>query len=348
MKLSHSKKEKYDQCPRRYYFHYEKRFRSKELNSPLYFGVATDEAINRLLLEKKKDLDSEEKELLEKTPESIFMEYMEKCYHNGKTVEIRDFELCTYTMKDFDITMLNSADLEAITTYYKANVDKEFTGNIDLEFIDEYTKWIYQERKKKVPKYTEIELKFFNLLNWYSLKGKGLMIIEEYRTTIIPQIHEVYSIQKKVDLPNESGDQINGLIDFIASFTENPDKKYIVDNKSASKPYKEKDLTESKQLHLYSYDQDIPNIAYIVYEKDIRKREPRVRINILKGQANEEFTENLLDEFENTLHNIKAEKFDPDYDSGCNFFRRRCEYWDICHRDTFNENILVNLNKRKK
>lgn len=348
MKLSHSKKEKYDQCPRRYFFHYEKRFRSKELNSPLFFGISADEAINRLLLEKKKELDSEEKELMKKTPEQIFLEYMSNVRHNSQNVSVRDFELCTYTKKDFDISMLNSTDLEEITTYFNDSMGPQVPMKIDINFIKEYMEWMYEEKKKKVKTYLDVDLKFFNLLNWYSLKGKGLLIIKTYRIEIMPQIHEVYSIQKKVSLENGTGDEIIGLIDFVASFTDDPDKKYIVDNKSSSKAYKEKDLTESKQLHLYSYDQEVPNIAYIVYEKDIRKRDPRVRINILKGVSSVDFTEGLLDEFEEVLSNIKSEKFDADFDSGCNFFRRRCEYWDICHRDTFNDNVLVNLNKGKK
>lgn len=348
MKLSHSKKEKYDQCPRRYYFHYEKRFRSKDLNSPLFFGVATDEAINRMLLEKKKELATEESELMKSTPEEVFLKYMNEVRHNSKTVQIKDFELATYTKADFDSTMLNSSDLEAITDYYNDNLGLDSPTTIDIDFVEDYMEWMYQERKKKEVSYTSGDLKFFNLLNWYSLKGKGLMILEVYREEIMPQIHEVFSIQKAVSLENGTGDEIVGLIDFVASFTDEPDKKYIVDNKSASKAYKEKDLTESKQLHLYSYDQEIPNIAYIIYEKNIRKRDPRVRINILKGESNVEFTEGLLDEFEEVLGNIKAEKFQSDFDSGCNFFRRRCEYYDICHRDTFNGDILVNLNKGKK
>ena len=93
---------------------------------------------------------------------------------------------------------------------------------------------------------------------------------------------------------------------------------------------------------------NIDNIAYIVCEKNIRKREPRIRINILKGEVDDDFTDNLLDDYENTLYDIRQEEYTPNFDSGCVFYRKKCEYYDICHHDKFNEDILIDMKKEKK
>ena len=165
----------------------------------------------------------------------------------------------------------------------------------------------------------------------------------------MPQIHEVFSIQETVTLPNGSGDEITGIIDFTASFTDDPSTIYVVDNKTASQAYKDKDLDESEQLHLYAYYKELKNIAYIVMGKTIRKKkEPRVKIDILRGETDDDFTDALLDDYQVVLEDIRAEKFEPNFASKCSFWFKPCEYYDICHKETFNEDKLVNLKKRRE
>lgn len=333
IRLSNTKRNKYHECPARYNFHYNLKYRTKAYGSALFFGVAIDEALNRMLLDKKKEHNDEEKELMKLTPVETFIKYMTDVEYNGQNVHIPTFKDCTYSKADYDSTMLSEADLEAI-------------GH-DLEYCNAHVEWYHAEKRKQTPEISDEDTDKFNLMNWYSLKNKGLMILEKYEEEIMPQIHEVFSIQEIVDLPNESGDNITGVIDFVASFVDDPSTKYVVDNKTASKAYKDKDLDESDQLHLYAYYKEIENIAYIVCEKNIRKREPRVRINILKGKVDDDFTDNLLDDYEEVLYNIREEKFNPDLKSGCMFWGSRCCYYDLCHFDKFNENVLVDLKKKK-
>lgn len=334
LKLSNTRRDKYTGCPKRYDFHYNYKYRTKALSSALFFGVAIDEALNRMLLEKKAEHTEEEKKLMELTPEETFIKYMSDTTHNGDRVHIPRFKHCVYAKADFDDTMLTEANLELI-------------GH-DIDYCKAHVEWYHAELKKKDAEISEDDTRTFNLINWYSLKAKGLMILEAYRQEIMPQIHKVYSIQERVNLPNESGDSIDGVIDFVASFTDDPDTLYVVDNKTASQAYKQEKLTESDQLHLYAYYKELEHIAYIVCEKGIRKREPRVRISILKGEVDEDFTEKLLDSYEDTLYNIREENFNPNYKSGCVFFYKPCEYYDLCHKETFNEEKLVDMKKKRK
>jgi hypothetical protein len=327
MRLSHTKRNKFLECPARYNFHYNLKYRSKDLNSSLLFGNCLDEALN-VLLASKMDNPPEYSE----TAEEIFLKHLERTRHNGEDVIIAEYPHVAFTKADMDSSILTDEDF--------AKIGKDKT------FIDAFIDWYHHALKEKEVISPEDKL-LFNKLNLLSLSRKGLMILEAYREQVLPQIHKVYEIQKRVHLPNSKGDSIDGLIDFIASFTDDPSTKYIVDNKTASKAYKQSDLTESDQLHLYAYDQELSHIAYVVCEKDIRKREPRVRITILKGEASEDFTDKLLDTYEDTLYKINEGNFNPNFESGCHFFRKRCEYFDLCHNDKFNDDVLVKLKKEK-
>jgi len=335
IRLSHSKANKFKTCARQYELHYEKRIRSRIFGSPLWFGLALDEAINRLLIDKKKTLTTEELELKKQTVIEVFDYYMKNATVNGEAILIQEYPYIQYGKADFDSSLLTEADFEELGE--------------DKAFCEAHIEWYHSEKKKKNSELSDSETAMFNQINWYSLYRKGLMILESYEAEIMPQIHEVFSIQKAISLPNESGDEIIGYIDFICSFVDAPDTKVIVDNKSSSKPYKQQDLDESDQLCTYSEAENIPDICF-VYEKNIRKTTrtgPRCRITVWRGKASENHIEKTFDSYVETLHSIKEGVFKPDLDSGCFQFGRPCIYKSICHHDTMDDN-LVALNKEKK
>lgn len=334
MKLSHSKVQKYKQCPRMYDLHYNKKIRSIELGSPLWFGSALDDAIGTLLLSKKKKLTKEEQEMVQKGELQVFDEGMRtNMLHREQEVDIMKYEHTVYSKADFDLAILTDEDFEQIGE--------------DKAFVKAHMEWYYVENKKKSPEITDEDRDLFNKINWISLYRKGLMIIDAYEKEIMPEIHEVFAVQKTISLPNEDGDEIIGFIDFICSFVYDPDTKVIVDNKSSSKAYKQQDLDESDQLHTYAEAEGIEDICYIVYEKNIRKREPKVRITIWRGKINEDQMEKTFDNYIEVLDNIKEGKFEPDFNSGCFFFGKPCIYHEICHKEKMSDK-LVNLNKEKK
>jgi len=331
IKLSHSKTNKYIECPKRYELHYEKRIRSKVYGSPLFFGSAIDNALNRLLLDKKKELNAEEQSEMEFTPEEILNRDLKSAEYNGETIVLKDYEHLQFSKADFDWAVFTDED-------------KENLGE-DKEYWTSFVEWYHAELRKKTPEFDLEDTLKFNSVNLACLYRKGMMILEVYRDDIMPQILEVISVQKAINLPNNSGDEIVGLIDFEAIFVDEPEVIYIVDNKTSSKAYKDKDLVESDQLHTYAEAQERTHIAYIVCEKNIRKRDPRVRINTLRGKINDETMEKTFDKYKNTLYSIREEEFNPDYDSGCKFFGRRCIYYDICHNEKMGDK-LVKLEKK--
>lgn len=321
----------YNECPKRYEFHYERKFRSKGLGSALFFGVALDEALNVLLLSKKKKLTDKEQKEAKKLPKDVFLKNFTEVNHLGSVVEVMNYDMTQYASADFDSSLLEDSDLEDIGQ--------------DRTYCEEFVEW-FKEQVKGKKTVTIEELKTYNKINWHSLKRKGLLILERYEQEVLPKILEVHSIQERVHLPNQNGDSIDGIIDFTATFVDEPNKIYVCDNKTASKAYKESDLAESDQLHLYAYYKNMENIAYIVCEKNIRKREPRVRITIMRGTVNEDFTDNLVDNYAEVLYKLREGDFKPNYQSGCMFFGRRCAYYDLCHHGKFDDDTLVCMEKK--
>ena len=220
IKLSHSKASRYQTCPKSYDFHYNKRIRSKYIGSPLFFGCAIDEALNCLLLTKKKVLTEDEKQLLLDfpTPDALFIHEMSNIEHNNVEVALRDSLLTTYSKADLDLNGLSEDDIERLT--------EEFEG---VTKIDEFAVFM-QERLKSGEHISDDYLRYYSILCWECLRAKGEAIIKTYEAEIMPLIEEVFTIQEKVHLPNEEGDEIIGYIDFTCKFFDD-DNVYVGDNR---------------------------------------------------------------------------------------------------------------------
>lgn len=303
MKLSHSAVNKYFECPRKYKYHYVEGWRTDKIFSPFFFGSAIDEAINVMLLTKKKKLNKEEKKLKSRKPLEIFDQYMDKeeLAKNGNV---------EYFKSDLDISVLNKKDFDELK-----KSEKEIK-----EFVNKY-------HKKKAP--TKKDKKIYNEICWHSLYQKGIMMLEAYEKRVIPLIEEVYSIQDKVSL--ECGkDEYRGFIDFTASFVDEPGIVYVIDNKTSSRPYSENSVLESDQLASYCEWANIDRAAYIVIEKKIRKREPKVRISIVKGDVTNDQKNRTFDRITLAYENICEKRFDKNENS-CYNYGRPCEFYQLCH-----------------
>lgn len=107
---------------------------------------------------------------------------------------------------------------------------------------------------------------------WYTLKIKGQMMIKAYYNEILPKIQEVLVIQKPLQLTNDKGDEINGIVDTIVKMNG---KTYLLDNKSSGFKYEEDSVKKSQQLCLYHYkmkqEYKLDGAGFIVLLKKINK-----------------------------------------------------------------------------
>lgn len=327
MKLSYSSTQKYLLCGEKWRLHYQERIRSTRVGSALFFGGAIDEALNRLLLEKKKELTDGERLLMQATPEETFISSLSNVYLNGEYIQVKNSPQVDYYKSDCDVSLLEEQDLNDLFTYFDTLEEVQ-------EFVNNY-------QKIKNPDDLQEQI-VYNTICWLSLMRKGLMLIDAYRKEVLPQLEEVISIQEQVSLP-DGEDEFIGVIDFVGRFKEDPENVYIVDNKTSSRPYPEDSVRTSEQLAIYAEYKEVQHAAYIVVEKKIRKRTPRTRIQIVKDKVNSEQLDKTFDELTEVFHGIKEERFDKNPES-CYAFGRPCEYYDICHKGLYNN--VVKLEKK--
>lgn len=318
MKISHSKREKYELCSEKYRLYYVEKLRSPTISSPLFFGSALDEAFSRLLLDKKPNLTPEELEQLKNTPEDIFVQKMLKVEHNGQIVQLDKSLQADYFAKDFTPELLLPSHVNLLQEYEPAYSLVDF-----IDFHKQCQEQLGQKRRIHAD-----DKELFNYMTWLNLVEKGKLMITAYKDTVVPQIQTVHDIQKSISVKNEDGDEIVGLIDFTANFTGD-DKLYVCDNKTSSTAYKADSVQNSDQLATYCQAEGTDSAAYVVVEKKLFKKEPKIHINVIKDTIPEERYVKTFDKFDQTVYNIEQGWFEKNWKS-CYTFGRRCEYYNLC------------------
>jgi hypothetical protein len=347
IKISHSGKEKYQSCPRKYYYHYIERLRSPKVGSALFFGNALDDAFSRCLIDKS-ELDSKALKIdTTLTAEEIFAARMLETKNDaGQIVAIPFSPLADYYTSDFDAALFTN---EIVAMVQKAYPSFDTLAKI-VAFHDHCKKNLNPRNKQKV-RITDDEFILYNYINWLSLNEKGKLMLKAYQQQILPQIAHVYDIQKEISITNEHGDNINGKIDVVASFIDSPDTKYTCDNKTSSKPYSADSVALSDQLAIYGHVENNDNGAYLVTQKVVFKTAPKIRTQIIKGKINKATTEKVLDTFEEVVHNISAAGDNcanfPKNEDSCFAFGKACPYLQICkYGKDVNSTILVKMEKK--
>lgn len=327
LKVSFSRLERFKQCSESYRLSVEERLSGTKINSPLFFGSAIDAAVELFLLKKKEELTEKELSLmLTEDAYSMFDKTMRE--QNGVLLEKNP--LCDYFASDFDPAIYKSEDLLLLQKQYPSISD--FFG-----FWESCNATIQARRELN-----SSDRVLFNHMNWLSLYRKGELMLAAYETEILPQIHKVFAIQKEIQLKNAAGDELNGKIDFIASFTDEPDKIYVLDNKTSSKAYKLDSVINSPQLNIYCEAEDIPRAGFIILEKKIRIKDPKVRVDVVKDLIDKDLKEVIFNKLDEVLHDIAARKFEKkESPRECHFFGKPCEFFNLCWK-----NDSSNLKKR--
>jgi CRISPR/Cas system-associated exonuclease Cas4 (RecB family) len=272
--------------------------------------------VELLLLKKKRDLTERELDLLlNENALSIFDKKMRE--QNGQLLEKNP--LCDYFYSDFDSNVLKAEDLTYLSRAYPSIGDF-------AEFFEECKAVLKAKRQLK-----SAQRIAYNNLCWLSLYRKGEMLIAEYEANVLPQIEEVFEIQKNILLENSSGDKLRGKIDFIASFKDDPNTKFIIDNKTSSEAYKADSVATSTQLAIYCEAENSSRAAYVVLEKKIRLTDPKTRSQVIKGEITEEHKQKEFDKVEEKLNNIAQAVYQKkDSPKLCHFYGKPCEFYGIC------------------
>jgi hypothetical protein len=290
-----------------------------------------------VLLTKKKELTEEEQKIIIQRPEDIFDANFEVFDINGQLVNLVCSPQITYFNTDLNPDLLQDEDYEKIATLEMG--DLLITRENINEFVEDC-----KAIKKAKHRLAGDMLLMHNYICWMSLRRKAHLMIQAYRDQIIPRIVEVHEIQREVRLESPNGNYIIGFIDFEATLDDGI--RYIIDNKTASKPYKENAVEESQQLAIYSEFAQNRNYCYIVIHKTIKVKEPRVSTQIIKGVISEELLEKVFDTVGEVCYNIEEGNFERNTKS-CFAFGQKCPYFAYCKND-LNMDGLVQLQEEKK
>lgn len=324
LRLSHSSLETYKQCGQKYYLHYIEKYRSPFFDSPLFFGKIVDDVVGRVLLDKKKELtEAEKKEML-----LSYMEILEKKINfveiNGKEVNAFETDLIRYFKSDFDISIFTKED------FYKL---EEKSTRLGIEVKTKKQAVEFHKEAFEVLKSCKLsaeENELYNFLVLTSLRRKTIMFVEAFMLDIMPSIQEVHSLQKEINLPGYDDDRLVGFIDFEATFTDGV--RRIVDIKTSSRKYDQDAVKKSQQLALYSEFSELPHCGFIVFEKTIKIKEPRVSIQVLFDVIEEKDKLPIFDKIYENYDKIRNKDFTKNEDS-CYAYGRKCQFYGLCHNN---------------
>lgn len=365
MQISYTASELYKSCPKKYYYRYIENLVPKEYAGPLIFGTAIDQALSLLLLTKKTSRTIEEDILIKSLTDiklyqsfdnsfafqKPFIESVNDKGNSEAKIDIRHDHLCEYFNGDFDYRLLHQEDIKVLNKYIKAAGYTQ--TNIEALFD------IISEEKKK----SLVDKEFYNYCCFLSLRRKGHALIKQFKLDIMPKIDEVYDIQRKVKITNDSGDTLSGAIDVILKLN-GEDFKRIIDLKTSSKSYPLNKIDkEGEQLAIYAEMQNIKDVGYFILIKkpdyiadykeciscnkreiNLKKRKcecgdilinqnvnPIFKCQILLGNIKDEQIDLTFDTLSSILINIEKKEF-PCKKENCFSFGRKCSYYDFCEK----------------
>lgn len=167
---------------------------------------------------------------------------------------------------------------------------------------------------------------------WESLRRRGVIILEEYNTQIMPRIKEVVAVQIDKLVPNEQGDHLQVKTDFIAVWEDG--RRILFDNKTTSMAYKEDAVRLSEQLAIYyellKEEYKLDAAGFIVIAKKVNKKKlPCVNINVIIDAIDEETFHRTLEQYDDVLAQIKTGVFSCE-PSSCGSKFGPCCYRKFC------------------
>lgn len=311
--LSYSAIDDYKTCPMLYKIKRVDKMYSEKLSTPLFFGGALDDASELIF----KSLMKNGKEYDRTLAIERFIEGITNVEYLGETIHVPTTDKVKFSNADLQVELLTLTDLQDV---------KEYADSFGLEITPaKFVKYV-QSMKKSVSK---DELLIYNRIGYHCMKQKGIMMLDVLHKWSIDNIKEVHGVQTKFEIFNEVGDKFILILDLDATMKDGV--RRTLDLKTASNAvnqYPDGCIDTSMQLHGYSQETN-PDVGYVILDKNIRKKEPRVRLREIYGRVTDEMLDETFDTIEEVTELIRSEEFPKNRDS-C-FKYGKCQYYDLCH-----------------
>lgn len=228
----------YWECPAKFDLHYNKRIRPVTQMSYFIFGSAVDKAINALLEGKLDPLGECESELKRLLSEQV--EYLAADYDG----ELLDEATKERLLQDCRIHGYSGTNVDALASTLMAKPYRDLSDN---------------------------QKKALSLCCHASLKVKASLMLDAYKSKVLPRLSNIRDVQKEYRWKDAHGNEFVGIIEFRATLDG---WDLITDNKTSSNPdrdYGIDSVRTSIQLSAYCSQTGDTHAAYIVLGKAMRK-----------------------------------------------------------------------------
>jgi len=241
LRLSHTQRECYTLCGKKYYYRYVKKLRPKAKGSALYFGTAFDNATERLLTGVS----------LAEVEQKFLDEWMA---HEGN-YNVK-FSKTDYTSKVLSESDVNK--LESVMGSMPSSKEKTEAKGV----IDYIAKLVKTDNNQYVRDLKPVEEEFLHLATLLSMYRKGVLMLRSFNDKLLPLVTEVIATQYPIDIKHPEGHNIIGYIDLVCvmegfrlpnGYVLTKDDVVIIDIKSAGPmSWKKYDDTQDQpQLDTY-------------------------------------------------------------------------------------------------
>lgn len=320
IKLSYSAVSTYLSCGEKYRLERIEKIPMELANSPLWFGSSIDRASEVIFSDKINDL-AQYQEYDRNKMLDVFVHALTYINFNDKMIDTRFNDKVRYSKNDLDIRLLDKEDINNIIIRSKELGFEELTRDDLAEFVE-----FCQGVKSGLDLEDQL---LYNYIGHHCLLRKGILLLDALKDWSDKKLKEVISIQRYFRIVDHEGNAYSGLLDLEAILNDD-DRRWVLDLKTASNAkaqYPDNIIDSSMQLAGYA-EVSSKNAGYIVLDKNIRVREPRVHLREVYGEVSEELIEKTFDKIEFVLENVKAGIFEKNPDS-C-FQWGKCQHYTRC------------------
>lgn len=359
IKLSNSRIQKFNMCPKSYELFYQKKIVSQFKNSSLYFGAAFDSALNHMLLNK------DTPNILEETIDLFKTHWSYQKNNLDEECELVFSPFIIYSKYDYDEDLLTDND-------------KQILLNFNPDYFEERRK-IQQILTYKNFEQLNVEMRtLYNAANWFCLLNKAKFMLTSYYIELLPKIKQVLHLQETIQIKDEQNNILAGILDLVAILDTG--ELVLIDNKTSSIEYTQDSVKTSSQLALYLKiyneifpQQKIEQAAFFVVLKKLKKTTIKtcsqcgtinegmhktcdniisnVRCNglfnktvtfiaktqIVIDSITDNTQEMVLDNANQIKQAIISNTFHRNFNSCLNKYGNLCEYYNLCwHKDISN------------
>lgn len=315
LRISYSAIDTYLSCSEKYRLERIVKIIPEMINTAFLFGKSIDNASDVIFKPFMKGAEPYNRnEMLAHFKESLTtIDYLGEQIHAPTCLKVK------YSKADVQSELLEKEDLKVIQEYIDKS-DLEVTNIRD--FID-----YYKDTKVKVDDETSI----YNFIAWHCLYRKGIMMLDILRKWAEENVQEVISLQRKIEIRNDDDDLLIGYIDLEAILKRDGILRTI-DLKTATRAkvqYPPDRISKSMQLAIYA-EMSQKDVGYVVIDKEIKKKAPRVIIHELMGEITEEQLDETFEKIDLAMNGIKAKKFEKNLDACFKF--GKCAMYEYCHK----------------